>query len=630
MRNIEEKNIAQGMLPGFSPPEKKTAKSKFITTEAHEAIFNAVINEKKNVQINAVAGSGKTTTMIELVRRYRESFPKKRILMTAFNKPIVKELKIRTKGVPLLDSMTMNAIGRASIKEWLEETIGLNLPRPTSDGPYRKMLQDYFSGSLAHISPKEKKERVDASLGILQKIFSHINFPNVESLMNPEERLLEEIDNVLDHHGIIVMPDQETMTMKLARERARDIALKIMSYRVELLVKHRRHYDDENPRMTFDEQIMLPVMLKSDIPHYDLVVVDEAQDLNTPKQRLLERFFAERGSQIVAVGDPHQAIYGFAGADHMSMKRLESMFDMDVHSLPVSYRIPKKVQELASDFVGHIKHRENAIDGEVEKTYVEIEDEEMFARHIGLPENKPDMVVCRFNAQLTRLAKSMIASQTKFIYKGKDFAAKYKKKIESISRLTECDGTIRGERGLLNIMKKQNKKKRQHILSSDKTMAAQSKAIEELEDTAETIRVICDINYKGQKPTHIIDIIGEYSRGKRVGGLINEIMPHYDDNNTEYKGDAIQLCTIHKAKGLEADNVVIWGWNLMPSEWAKQKWELEQESNMAYVAVTRAKRSLLLAGIDKWKQSEGHPEQRESVLEVNGDVATWHSSMRPR
>ncbi|MGL5936651.1 MAG: 3'-5' exonuclease, partial [Cetobacterium sp.] len=58
-------------------------------------------------------------------------------------------------------------------------------------------------------------------------------------------------------------------------------------------------------------------------------------------------------------------------------------------------------------------------------------------------------------------------------------------------------------------------------------------------------------------------------------------------------GKGVQLSTVHKAKGLEADSVYILDHDLMPLQWAVKPWEIEQEKNIKYVAVTRAKSKLV-------------------------------------
>jgi ATP-dependent DNA helicase UvrD/PcrA len=52
---------------------------------------------------------------------------------------------------------------------------------------------------------------------------------------------------------------------------------------------------------------------------FDRVVVDEAQDMNACQLELAEGVC--KGG-LVAVGDSHQAIFGFAGADSGSLGRL--------------------------------------------------------------------------------------------------------------------------------------------------------------------------------------------------------------------------------------------------------------------------------------------------------------------
>lgn len=54
------------------------------------------------------------------------------------------------------------------------------------------------------------------------------------------------------------------------------------------------------------------------------------------------------------------------------------------------------------------------------------------------------------------------------------------------------------------------------------------------------------------------------------------------------------LSTIHKAKGLEAERVFILKPDLMPHPKAKRGWEIDQENNLRYVAITRSKRELYL------------------------------------
>jgi superfamily I DNA/RNA helicase len=103
--------------------------------------------------------------------------------------------------------------------------------------------------------------------------------------------------------------------------------------------------------------------------------------------------------------------------------------------------------------------------------------------------------------------------------------------------------------------------------------ADKEKQIQSLEDKAE-----CIIHLTGHTTT--------------VQGLLDNIKTIFGDG----KKAGVVFSTIHKAKGLEADNVWIIETQLMPHPMAKSKSDREQEMNLCYVAITRAKKILNYVG----------------------------------
>lgn len=83
-----------------------------------------------------------------------------------------------------------------------------------------------------------------------------------------------------------------------------------------------------------------------------------------------------------------------------------------------------------------------------------------------------------------------------------------------------------------------------------------------------------------------------------VPSLVAKIAALFDDKTT----GLLTLSTIHRAKGLEWPTVFILDRGLMPSKYAKADWELRQESNLMYVAITRAKLDLKYISSGCWKQ----------------------------
>src|SRR5438874_9810909 len=67
--------------------------------------------------------------------------------------------------------------------------------------------------------------------------------------------------------------------------------------------------------------------------------------------------------------------------------------------------------------------------------------------------------------------------------------------------------------------------------------------------------------------------------------------------NDLYSGRAarVTLSTVHRAKGLEAERVIILRPDQLPLA-VTRHWEKRQELNIEYVALTRSKRELVFAG----------------------------------
>ena len=67
--------------------------------------------------------------------------------------------------------------------------------------------------------------------------------------------------------------------------------------------------------------------------------------------------------------------------------------------------------------------------------------------------------------------------------------------------------------------------------------------------------------------------------------------------NDLYNGRAarVTLSTVHRAKGLEAERVIILRPDQLPLA-VTRDWEKRQELNLEYVALTRSRRELVFAG----------------------------------
>ena len=79
-------------------------------------------------------------------------------------------------------------------------------------------------------------------------------------------------------------------------------------------------------------------------------------------------------------------------------------------------------------------------------------------------------------------------------------------------------------------------------------------------------------------------------------------------------------------KGGEADTIYIYDYPRFPYGWADMSSEdMQQEKNLEYVAVTRAKKNLHLVLIDP--ETAKSPEQKNKFIEQNDDVISVVNSI---
>ena len=110
--------------------------------------------------------------------------------------------------------------------------------------------------------------------------------------------------------------------------------------------------------------VYLPLILPVRPFKFRTVIVDEAQDTN-PARRMLVALLLAPGGRVIAVGDQHQAIYGFTGADNDSLDLIGQQFKAANMNLTVTYRCPKAIVNFVHQWVDHIQAHESAPEGTV-------------------------------------------------------------------------------------------------------------------------------------------------------------------------------------------------------------------------------------------------------------------------
>ena len=497
----------------------------FKPSKFQQAIFDFVQKGRGSAVIEAVAGSGKTSTIVEALKLID---PKQRVVFLAFNKSIAQELQKRVP--PQVSARTLNSLGHGA---WTK-----------------------FAGKFCQLDSNKTRTIIREALTEDEQVFESdirklVGLAKAHGLVPTGARgatglLRDTLDNwidMIDTYDLDIEENDKEFVVACAR-------------RVLTVSLSRRDLID------FDDQLYMTVAFNAPVARFDWVFVDEAQDVS-PIQRALLKKALKPGGRIVAVGDEKQAIYSFRGADSNSLRKIAEEFGCLNLPLSISYRCPKNVVMYAQQIVDHIQAADTAPDGEVMcwPTYTA----DMF--HVD------DLVVCRNTAPLIAMAYTLIGRRAPVRVLGREIGQGLVTLIEKLK-----PKGIHGDHGLLaKLSKWVSREVEKHLAKGNEAKA------DSAQDKYDTISTFVN-----------------ESRCETVPQLISEIQQLFVDDNMP----RLTLSTVHKAKGLEAKRVFVLDPDLMPSKYARQEWQVQQEKNLMYVAYTRAKQTLVFIRSENFKRAE--------------------------
>lgn len=515
-----------GGLSGVTTPPKKQPIA-FDPSPQQQAAFDFVVDGTGSAVLEAVAGAGKTTTLVEICKLIRG-----KAVFTAFNKKIADDIgrKLSEAGVDsqTVRSATFHAIGFAAWRKFSPGSI--------------KVDGDKLDGLMEEISVPKGYRAFCKKLVSLAKQ-SMIGLDGMDEAANPAP--WEEIVEHFELDEMLMADDQvtvETTTLAAA-----------LGWAYRLLVASNEVGDRV---IDFDDMIYLPLVNKAKFDQYDWVLVDEAQDTNRARREMAKAML-KPGGRLIAVGDRHQAIYGFTGADADALDLISQEFSCIPLPLTITYRCPKAVVRHAQRWVKHIQAADSAPEGKLSEI-----------NHLDFNKLRPkptDAILCRNTKPLVEIAFDLIRREIGCHVEGRDIG----QGLLTLVRKWKTPRTV----GQLR------EKLEEHLYEQTAKYILQGKEhkVASLRDKVETLNVLADhVGYDAP-----------------IWQLEDQIDRLFRDTTGREK-PTVTLSTVHKAKGREWDRVYLYGRNrYMPSPYAKQEWEIQQERNLIYVAVTRAKKELI-------------------------------------
>ena len=500
--------------------KKKTA-IEYEPSQYQKAIFDYIQHEKGNLVVEAAAGSGKTYTLVKALSLIPQD---KRVLMTAFNKDIVKELTKKVKEFPNVEVRTLHGLGMILTTRGL----GIGGMKPEAY-KYTQLIynhwQDLTKTNINKLSRNARKSFVENTKKLVD--FGRFYLATTRS----------EMIELMTKYDIPCVADEV------------DVALKVMAIGGKNL-----------DSIDYTDMIWMPHIydLHLEECEYDFIMVDECQDLNVAERNLVLRCLKE-GGRLIAVGDSNQCIYGFSGSDPDSFRAIQSIPNTVSMPLSISYRCPESVVKFAQNLVPSIEAKQGAEEGVI-LDCVSLDDV-----HDG------DMVLCRNNAPLLQVYCKLLEQGKRAYIRGSDVG----KNLQNIVIGTHKDylhTNLKRDGVFIRLY--------EDLFNSRKAIMERYGISQEDAMKHETIQAKLDM-------IRALEVLGaDLTTTEELTKKIEDIFPKND------KGEGIMLSTVHKAKGLEADNVFIACASLMPSKSALDEWQVQQERNLMYVAYTRAKKVL--------------------------------------
>jgi superfamily I DNA/RNA helicase len=362
-----------------------------------ESVFSFFVDSPDHLVVRARAGTGKTTTIVEAVKRWLAANPNKTSVVCAFNVRIAEELKRRFVGYPV-EVKTLHAIGFACCRRYRD----------------RLVIED------------PKKVAVTRKDSLAQKVCGRTAPDSVLRLVSKLHTLGREVAPHACKEG-------DLTALAISHDCEPDEALERMGFGLDYVEKRALEAMElaadvkSGDTIDFSDMIFLPVRNGWLVKQWDLGVVDEAQDMTTAQLEIAQGC----SDRMVVVGDNCQAIYGFRGADSDSLDRLKAELNATERGLTVTYRCGQEIVRVAQGWVPDFEAGPQNPEGTVRTLGREKLTESAQAG---------DFILSRVNAPLVSIAMSLLRSGKRARVAGrqigKDLVAILKKmKANSVPQL---------------------------------------------------------------------------------------------------------------------------------------------------------------------------------------------------
>lgn len=526
-------------------------------------------NPQSNMLVNALAGSGKSTTACMLSEHSKTSD-----LYIAFNASVVEEFKKKIKN-PKTKVMTMHSLAYSIMLYNVEQESKDSGEKPKGFGSQRSKRTVSLDNFKPHkILDEEITKRYGRYIEFAKRVFlkdNYVNLYNLCRLTLTDMSSNKDVSRLINDHVLFLYYGDEGYS-------APDIS-EITSTLKILDTKSKQQFETQGV-IDFTDMLWITFnKLKYDnweVPYWALytnIYCDEVQDFSNIQLNFL-KFIKRTKGRYVFIGDFHQAIYNFAGANAQAFNQIPKMFaPVKTFDLPICYRCAKShLSRVNREYGIPILPCDDAPMG-----FVKTIDKNKISEYA----KAGDMVISRKNKWIAEVVLDLARNGTPIFIEDKEMVGAIKRQILS-SKCTSV-GTL--EKFLQKVISNYNKKLFEIV----------SKNVREGGHEEERLEAVAETNSKIDNTSFLLEILEGYLENHASSDSVSKFSNFIDKLlNTTPSPNCVRLCSIHKAKGLEATNVFVLNEAKINYDFRNSKEQNIQEKNLSYIATTRAKEGLYL------------------------------------
>lgn len=322
----------------------------------------------------------------------------------------------------------------------------------------------------------------------------------------------------------------------------------------------------EGGHMSFEEMVTVPIRAGWFNQQYDIVLVDEGQDLSPAQQIITERVARYK----FVVGDRNQALMKFAGADADSWNRMTYILDATTLTMPISQRCPVKVVSYLQSLFPEVAPRDDAPAGLIRITGTL----EALMQHA---DKSATGIVCRTHGDVAQAYVELMHADVKtpIVVLGADVYGTVKNTIQAMNRL----------KGMVLPFTKENFQLYLSTWEQQETYKAKKSTLQaqvdvklaDIHSAAMTVALL-EQYFQPEAPDDLVTLVGQ-----RFGTSPDDMA----DKQKQFK-KSIVVGTAYAWKGLETSHIIIYN----TKNYLEHRGKQSQEVEVLFVAMSRAKASL--------------------------------------